>query len=181
MGVDSSDPDVRSNHLISRLDQDPEDAEKRDQARGTECNNADSDCESDTSEVLSVGSEPTPTSVVGVRVCGTMRYDQESASSRGEFRDEENTRTSATPSPSSSASCNDLYYQRASSNHVPAPSPPGYSQPPSSPTASSVRSPASSSATASSPGRPEAIQEAIVPRYQSSHQQHLLKIGRAHV
>lgn len=174
MGLDSSDPEVRSNHLISRLDQDPEDAEKRDQTRGMECNNADSDCESDTSEVLSVGSEPTPTSVVGVRVCGSIRYDQESASSRGEFRDEENTRTSATPSPSSSASCNDLYYQRTSSNHVPAPSPPGYSQPPSSPTASSVRSPASSSATASSPGRPEAIQEAIAPRYQSSHQQHLL-------
>ncbi|KAG5327215.1 HMIN protein, partial [Pseudoatta argentina] len=174
MGLDSSDPEIRSNHLISRLDHDQEDAEKRDQTRGTECNNADSDCESDTSEVLSVGSEPTPTSVVGVRVCGSMRYDQESASSRGEFRDEENTRTSATPSPSSSASCNDLYYQRTSNNHVPAPSPPGYSQPPSSPTASSVRSPASSSATASSPGRPEAIQEAIVPRYQSSHQQHLL-------
>ncbi|XP_011874911.1 PREDICTED: probable serine/threonine-protein kinase DDB_G0278901 isoform X1 [Vollenhovia emeryi] len=174
MGLDSSDPDVRSSHLISRLDQESEDAEKRDQARGAECNNADSDCESDTSEVLSVGSEPTPTSVVGARVCGSMRYDQESASSRGEFRDEENTRTSATPSPSSSTSCNDLYYQRASGNHVPAPSPPGYSQPPSSPTASSVRSPASSSATASSPGRPEAIQEAIVPRYQSSHQQHLL-------
>lgn len=174
MVLDSSDPEVRSNHLIQRLDQDGEDAEKRDQARGMECNNADSDCESDTSEVLSVGSEPTPTSVVGVRVCGSMRYDQESASSRGEFRDEENTRTSATSSPSSSTSCNDLYYQRTSAHHVSVPSPPGYSQPPSSPTASSVRSPASSSATASSPGRPEAIQEAIVPRYQSSHQQHLL-------
>ncbi|XP_036140243.1 homeobox protein invected isoform X2 [Monomorium pharaonis] len=175
MGLDSSDSEIRSSHLIARLDQDPEDAEKRDrETRGTECNNADSDCESDTSEVLSVGSEPTPTSVVGVRVCGSTRYDRESASSRGEFRDEENTRTSATPSPSSSASCNDLYYQRTSGNHVPAPSPPGYSQPPSSPTASSVRSPASSSATASSPGRPEAIQEAIAPRYQSSHQQHLL-------
>lgn len=170
-----SESETRSNHLISRLDQDPEDAEKRDRARRTECSNADSDCESDTSEVLSVGSEPTPTSVVGMRVCGTMRYhDQESASSgRGEFRDEENMRTSETPSPASSASCNDLYYQRASGNHVSAPSPPGYSQPPSSPTASSVRSPASSSATASSPGRPEAIQEAIVPRYQSGHQQHL--------
>ncbi|KMR05299.1 homeobox protein invected [Lasius niger] len=177
MGLDTgSESETRSNHLISRLDQDPEDAEKRDRARRTECSNADSDCESDTSEVLSVGSEPTPTSVVGVRVCGTMRYhDQESASSgRGEFRDEENTRTSETPSPASSASCNDLYYQRTSGNHVSAPSPPGYSQPPSSPTASSVRSPASSSATASSPGRPEAIQEAIVPRYQSGHQQHLL-------
>lgn len=170
-----SESETRSNHLISRLDQDPEDAEKRDRARRTECSNADSDCESDTSEVLSVGSEPTPTSVVGMRVCGTMRYhDQESASSgRGEFRDEENMRTSETPSPASSTSCHDLYYQRASGNHVSAPSPPGYSQPPSSPTASSVRSPASSSATASSPGRPEAIQEAIVPRYQSGHQQHL--------
>ncbi|XP_026828947.1 muscle segmentation homeobox isoform X2 [Ooceraea biroi] len=170
MGLDSSDPEARSNHLISQPDQDSEDA---DQTR-VDSNNADSDCESDTSEVLSVGSEPTPTSVAGVRVCGSMRYEQESASSRGDFRDEENTRTSATPSPSSSTSCNDLYYQRASSNHVQAPSPPGYSQPPSSPTASSVRSPASSSATASSPGRPDAIQEAIVPRYQSSHQQHLL-------
>nr|XP_012227331.1 PREDICTED: muscle segmentation homeobox-like isoform X2 [Linepithema humile] len=174
MGLDSSEPETRSNHLIPRLDQDAEDAEKRDQARGTECGNADSDCESDTSEVLSVGSEPTPTSMVGVRVCGSVRYDQESASSRGEFRDEENTRTSATPSPSSSASCNELYYQRTSGNHIPAPSPPGYSQPPSSPTASSVRSPASSSATASSPGRPDAVQEAIIPRYQSGHQQHLI-------
>ncbi|XP_070164771.1 segmentation polarity homeobox protein engrailed [Polyergus mexicanus] len=185
MGLDTvSETEIRSNHLISRLDQDSEDAEKRDRARRTECSNADSDCESDTSEVLSVGSEPTPTSVVGVRVCGTMRYhDQEltmtmtaeltASSGRGEFRDEENTRTSETSSPASSTSCNDLYYQRTSNNHVLAPSPPGYSQPPSSPTASSVRSPASSSAAASSPGRPEAIQEAIVPRYQSGHQ-HLL-------
>lgn len=173
MGLDSSESESRSNHLIPRLDQDADDAEKRNQTRGTECGNADSDCESDTSEVLSVGSEPTPTSVVGVRVCGSVRYDQESASSRGEFRDEENTRTSATPSPSSSTSCNELYYQRTSGNHAP-PSPPGYSQPPSSPTASSVRSPASSSATASSPGRPDAVQEAIIPRYQSGHQQHLI-------
>ncbi|XP_011139006.2 muscle segmentation homeobox isoform X2 [Harpegnathos saltator] len=174
VSLDSDLPEARSSHLAgSRLERDAEDAEKRDETRaGAECN-ADSDCESDTSEVLSVGSEPTPSSVVGVRVCGSVRYDRESASSRGEFRDEENTRTSATPSPSSSTSCNDLYYQRAAGNHVPAPSPPGYSQPPSSPTASSVRSPASSSATASSPGRPEATQEAIVPRYQSSHQ-HLL-------
>ncbi|XP_032681106.1 homeobox protein invected-like isoform X1 [Odontomachus brunneus] len=170
VSLDSDLPEARSNHLALRLER--EDAEKRDETRvGTECN-ADSDCESDTSEVLSVGSEPTPSSVVGVR--GSVRYDQESASSRGEFRDEENTRTSATPSPSSSTSCNDLYYQRTPGNHIAAPSPPGYSQPPSSPTASSVRSPASSSATASSPGRPEATQEAIVPRYQSSHQQHLL-------
>lgn len=167
-------PEARSNHLVSRLDRESENAKKWNDTRATECNNADSDCESDTSEVLSVGSEPTPTSVVEVRVCGSMRYDRESASSRGEFRDEDNTRTSATPSPSSSTSCNDAYYQRMPGNHISAPSPPGYSQPLLSPTASSVRSPASSSATASSPGRPEAIQEATVPRYQSSHQQHLL-------
>ncbi|XP_076659104.1 uncharacterized protein LOC143362638 [Halictus rubicundus] len=171
-GVESSElHEIRQNHLSSRLES--EDSVKREQLRGGD-NNPDSDCESDTSEVLSVGSEPTPTSVVGIRGCGSVRYDQESASSRGgDFRDEENTRTSATPSPSSSTSCNDAFYQRTS-NHVPAPSPPGYSQPPSSPTASSVRSPASSSATASSPGRPEGIQDVIVPRYQSNHPQHLL-------
>ena len=174
-GLDSNDlhHEIRQNHLATRLELD--DSEKRDQIRGSDAgNNPDSDCESDTSEVLSVGSEPTPTSVVGIRGCGSVRYDQESASSRGgDFRDEENTRTSATPSPSSSTSCNDAFYQRTT-NHVPAPSPPAYSQPPSSPTASSVRSPASSSATASSPGRPEAIQDVIVPRYQSSHPPHLL-------
>ncbi|XP_076751970.1 uncharacterized protein LOC143424047 [Xylocopa sonorina] len=163
--------EIRQNHLTARLDS--PDAEKREQIRASNGNNPDSDCESDTSEVLSVGSEPTPTSVVGIRGCGSVRYDQESASSRGDFRDEENTRTSATPSPSSSTSCNDAFYQRAA-NHIPAPSPPAYSQPPSSPTASSVRSPASSSATASSPGRPEAIQDVIVPRYQSSHPPHLV-------
>ncbi|XP_043664925.1 segmentation polarity homeobox protein engrailed-like isoform X2 [Vespula pensylvanica] len=161
----------------SRLDQETEESEKRDQER---CENAESDCESDTSEVLSVGSEPTPASVVGVRVCGGTKYgDQESASSRGEFREEENTRISATPSPSSSTSCNDSYYHRTSSGggaHVSAPSPLAYSQPPSSPTASSVRSPASSSATASSPGRPETSgQEPILPRYQvTGGHQHLL-------
>ncbi|XP_076220854.1 uncharacterized protein LOC143174239 [Nomia melanderi] len=172
-GLESSDlHEIRHNHLATRLESG--DSVKREQIRGSDGNNPDSDCESDTSEVLSVGSEPTPTSVVGIRGCGSVRYDQESASSRGgDFRDEENTRTSATPSPSSSASCNDAFYQRTT-NHIPAPSPPGYSQPPSSPTASSVRSPASSSATASSPGRPEAIQDVIVPRYQSSHPQHLL-------
>ncbi|XP_076629891.1 uncharacterized protein LOC143346042 [Colletes latitarsis] len=172
IGLDAGDlHEIRQNHLQTRLES--SDSEKREQIRGSDGNNPDSDCESDTSEVLSVGSEPTPTSVVGIRGCGLVRYDHESASSRGDFRDEENTRTSATPSPSSSASCNDAFYQRTT-NHVPAPSPPGYSQPPSSPTASSVRSPASSSATASSPGRPEAIQDVIVPRYQSSHHQHLL-------
>ena len=171
-GLDSSDlHEIRQNHLSARLES--SDSDKREQIRGSDGNNLDSDCESDTSEVLSVGSEPTPTSVVGIRGCGSVRYDQESASSRGDFRDEENTRTSATPSPSSSTSCNDAFYQRTT-NHIPAPSPPGYSQPPSSPTASSVRSPASSSATASSPGRPEAIQDVIVPRYQASHPQHLL-------
>nr|XP_033328778.1 segmentation polarity homeobox protein engrailed-like isoform X2 [Megalopta genalis] len=172
-GLESSElHEIRQNHLAGRLES--QDSGKREQLRPGDGNNPDSDCESDTSEVLSVGSEPTPTSVVGIRGCGSVRYDQESASSRGgDFRDEENTRTSATPSPSSSASCNDAFYQRTT-NHVPAPSPPGYSQPPSSPTASSVRSPASSSATASSPGRPEAIQDVIVPRYQSSHPQHLL-------
>ncbi|XP_076244995.1 uncharacterized protein LOC143185688 [Calliopsis andreniformis] len=170
-GLDSTDlHEIRQNHLSARLES--SDSEKR-EVRASDGNNPDSDCESDTSEVLSVGSEPTPTSVVGIRSCGSVRYDQESASSRGDFRDEENTRTSATPSPSSSASCNDAFYHRTT-NHIPAPSPPGYSQPPSSPTASSVRSPASSSATASSPGRPEAIQDVIVPRYQSSHPQHLL-------
>ncbi|XP_043791080.1 homeobox protein invected-like [Apis laboriosa] len=174
-GLDSNDLHHeigRQNHLATRLELD--DSEKRDQIRGSDGNNPDSDCESDTSEVLSVGSEPTPTSVVGIRGCGSVRYDQESASSRGgDFRDEENTRTSATPSPSSSTSCNDAFYQRTA-NHVSAPSPPAYSQPPSSPTASSVRSPASSSATASSPGRPEAVQDVIVPRYQSNHPPHLL-------
>lgn len=165
----SSTPPESADLPNHRSERDAEDAEKREEARlGTECN-VDSDCESDTSEVLSVGSEPTPSSVVGVRV-SSVRYDGQE-SSRGEFRDEDNTRTSATPSPSSSTSCNDLYYQRTPGNH--APSPPGYSQPPSSPTASSVRSPASSSATASSPGRPEATQEAIAPRY-SHQQQHLL-------
>ncbi|XP_029048775.2 segmentation polarity homeobox protein engrailed-like isoform X1 [Osmia bicornis bicornis] len=172
IGLDSSDlHEIRQNHLASRLEID--ESEKRDQVRGNDGNEPDSDCESDTSEVLSVGSEPTPTSVVGIRGCGSVRYDQESASSRCDFRDEENTRISATPSPSSSTSCNDAFYQRTS-NHIPAPSPPAYSQPPSSPTASSVRSPASSSATASSPGRPEAIPDVIVPRYQSTHPQHLL-------
>ncbi|KAK2580650.1 hypothetical protein KPH14_007756 [Odynerus spinipes] len=166
--------EMRQQRDQSRLEQEsPEESDKRDQER---CENVDSDCESDTSEVLSVGSEPTPASVVGVRVCGGAKYgDQESASSRGEFREEENTRISATPSPSSSTSCNDSYYHRTSSGaHVSAPSPLAYSQPPSSPTASSVRSPASSSATASSPGRPETSgQEPILPRYQSAHQ-HLL-------
>ncbi|XP_053981263.1 segmentation polarity homeobox protein engrailed-like [Hylaeus anthracinus] len=172
IGLDPVDlHEIRQNHLQSRLES--SDSEKREQIRGSDGNNPDSDCESDTSEVLSVGSEPTPTSVVGIRGCGLVRYDQESASSRCDFRDEENTRTSATPSPTSSTSCNDAFYQRTT-NHIQAPSPPGYSQPPSSPTASSVRSPASSSATASSPGRPEAIQDVIVPRYQSSHHQHLL-------
>ncbi|XP_076476107.1 uncharacterized protein LOC117164639 [Bombus vancouverensis nearcticus] len=171
-GLDSNDlHEIRQNYLAARLE--PDESEKRDQIRGSDGNNPDSDCESDTSEVLSVGSEPTPTSVVGIRGCSSVRYEQESASSRGDFRDEENTRTSATPSPSSSASCNDAFYQRTG-NHISAPSPPAYSQPPSSPTASSVRSPASSSATASSPGRPEAIQEVIVPRYQSNHPAHLL-------
>ncbi|XP_043593231.1 segmentation polarity homeobox protein engrailed-like isoform X2 [Bombus pyrosoma] len=171
-GLDSNDlHEIRQNYLTARLE--PDESEKRDQIRGSDGNNPDSDCESDTSEVLSVGSEPTPTSVVGIRGCSSVRYEQESASSRGDFRDEENTRTSATPSPSSSTSCNDAFYQRTG-NHISAPSPPTYSQPPSSPTASSVRSPASSSATASSPGRPEAIQEVIVPRYQSNHPAHLL-------
>lgn len=171
-GLDSTDPhEIRQNHLGSRLDS--SDSEKRDHIRGSDGNNPDSDCESDTSEVLSVGSEPTPMSVVGIRDCSSVRYDQESASSRGDFRDEENTSTSGTPSPSSSTSCHDGFYQRTS-NHIPAPSPPTYSQPLSSPTASSVRSPASSSATASSPGRPEAISDTIVPRYQSSHPPHLL-------
>ncbi|KAI4489353.1 hypothetical protein M0802_011222 [Mischocyttarus mexicanus] len=179
----------------SRLDhhQDTsEESEKRDQDNNRCGDNADSDCESDTSEVLSVGSEPTPVSVVGVRVCtGTKFGDQESANSRGEFRDEENTRISATPSPSSSTSCNESYYHRTSNGggvggsgvggigaHVSAPSPLAYSQAPSSPTASSVRSPASSSATASSPGRPETSgQEPILPRYQvttGGGHQHLL-------
>ncbi|XP_015187508.1 PREDICTED: homeobox protein invected-like isoform X2 [Polistes dominula] len=171
--------EIRQNQ--SRLDQEIDEIEKRDQDRCGE--NGDSDCESDTSEVLSVGSEPTPASVVGVRVCtGTKYGDQESASSRGEFREEENTRISATPSPSSSTSCNDSYYHRTSSGgggaHVSAPSPLAYSQAPSSPTASSVRSPASSSATASSPGRPETSgQEPILPRYQvtgGGGHQHLL-------
>ncbi|CAD1475703.1 unnamed protein product [Heterotrigona itama] len=174
IGLESNDlHEIRQNRAASRSEP-SEDSEKRDQIRGSDGNNPDSDCESDTSEVLSVGSEPTPTSVVGIRGCDSVRYDHESASSRGDFRDEENTRISATPSPSSSTSCNDAFYQRTV-NHISAPSPPAYSQPPSSPTASSVRSPASSSATASSPGRPEAIQDVIVPRYQSNHPaQHLL-------
>ncbi|KAK1127468.1 hypothetical protein K0M31_004005 [Melipona bicolor] len=174
IGLESNDlHEIRQNRAATRSE--PEDSGKRDQTRGSDGNNPDSDCESDTSEVLSVGSEPTPTSVVGIRGCDSVvRYDHESASSRGDFRDEENTRTSATPSPSSSTSCNDAFYQRTTLNHISAPSPPAYSQPPSSPTASSVRSPASSSATASSPGRPEAIQDVIVPRYQSNHPAHLL-------
>lgn len=136
----------------------------------TKCqSNVDSDCESDTSEVLSVGSEPPPTLVEFQDCNNSAKYEE---TSRTEFQDEENTRISCTPSPSSSTSCNDPYYHRTS-NPIQVPSPPAYSQPPSSPTASSVRSPASSSATASSPGRPDLPQETILSRYQSAHQ-HLL-------
>ncbi|XP_043470409.1 muscle segmentation homeobox-like [Leptopilina heterotoma] len=138
--------------------------------------NADSDCESDTSEVLSVGSEPPPT-LTEFRDCNnSAKYEE---TSRTEFHDEENTRISCTPSPSSSISCNDPYYNnRSSNNPIQAPSPPAYSQPPSSPTASSVRSPASSSATASSPGRPDLPQETILSRYQSAHQHLLSRFAR---
>ncbi|XP_066602265.1 segmentation polarity homeobox protein engrailed-like [Prorops nasuta] len=159
-----------SSQANCRTEQEAEDSERREQLLGSSCNNAESDCESDTSEVLSVGSEPTPSSVAEIRVCGdSVRYEQESANSRSDFRDEENTRTSATPSPLSTTSCNESYYRRTPGSHAPASSPPTYSQPPSSPTASSVRSPASSSATASSPGRADIGQDAIVPRYQPSH------------
>ncbi|XP_033209726.1 homeobox protein invected-like isoform X2 [Belonocnema kinseyi] len=145
------------------------DEREKQEAINPQSGNADSDCESDTSEVLSVGSEPPPT-LVDFRDCSSSTRFEEA--SRNEFQDEENTRISCTPSPASSISCNEPYYRRRS-NPIQAPSPPTYSQPPSSPTASSVRSPASSSATASSPGRPDLPQESILPRYQSSHQ-HLL-------
>lgn len=64
-GYDSTDlHEIRQNHLTGRLES--EDADKREQIRASDGNHPDSDCESDTSEVLSVGSEPTPTSVVGI-------------------------------------------------------------------------------------------------------------------
>ena len=149
---------------ISRLDE-----REKQEAKNCQSGNADSDCESETSEVLSVGSEPPPT-LVDFRDCNnSTRYEE---TSRNVFPDEENTRLSCTPSPASSTSCNESFYRRTS-NPGQAPSPPAYSQPPSSPTASSARSPASSSATASSPGRPDLPQESILPRYQSAHQ-HLL-------
>lgn len=110
----------------------------------------ESDAESDTSEVLSVGSEPAPT-LVDFR---------EAATDNASRSVDENTRISSTPSPSSSTSAG--YYQQGP-GRAQTSSPPGYSQPPSSPTASSVRSPASS-VTASSPGRPEVTQESILSR-----------------
>ena len=165
-GFDGLGHPERQNSL-SRLDN----QEKQEAKNRRESLNADSDCESDTSEVLSVGSEPPPT-LVGFRNSNySTRYEE---TSRNDYQDEENTRISCTPSPASSTSCNEPYYHRTT-NPIPAPSPPAYSQPPSSPTASSVRSPASSSATASSPGRPDLPQETILSRYQSTHQHHLSK------
>lgn len=121
-----------------------------------------SDCESETSEVLSVGSEPTPgTDGIGVDVDYETAHYIETPLSRLGYPDDGRLAVSSrspSPSPSNdSGSCN-----------VPQ-SPQSYcspQQPPSSPTASSVRSPASSSATASSPGRSDTVQEGIVPRYQ---------------
>ncbi|XP_015110376.1 homeobox protein invected [Diachasma alloeum] len=135
-----------------------------------------SDCESETSEVLSVGSEPTPGTdgvVVEPQDYETARY-LENPLSRLDYQEERRlgvvSSRSPSPSPSNdSGSCN-----------IPQ-SPASYCSPqlaPSSPTASSIRSPASSSATASSPGRSDTIQEGIIAaRYQTAHQsysQHLL-------
>ncbi|XP_051169752.1 putative uncharacterized protein DDB_G0277255 [Leptopilina boulardi] len=163
-GFDGLEHSSKQNSLVLRVDE----------KQGTKCRSGDSDCESDTSEVLSVGSEPPPT-LSEFRDCNnSAKYEE---TSRTEFQDEENTRISCTPSPSSSTSCNDPYYHRTS-NPIQAPSPPAYSQPPSSPTASSVRSPASSSATASSPGRPDLPQETILSRYQSAHQHLFSRFAR---
>lgn len=128
-----------------------------------------SDCESDTSEVLSVGSEPSAPSRHRVMPVVINEADHHLHHHREMLA---MNRLSSTPSPASSTSYNDSYYHRTPTT---APSPPGCSQPPSSPTASSVRSPASSSATASSPGR---ISEDLTRyhlmsmEYSSARQQH---------
>lgn len=141
-----------------------------------------SDCDSETSEVLSVGSEPTPDSLgIDINDCETSRYTNETPSSRMDYQidaqqiDESPLSRSPSPSSNDSGSCN------------PPQSPQSYCSPQqqrrqsssSSPAPSSIRSPASSTATTSSPGRPDTLQEAIIPRYQTSilqqsHQQHLL-------
>ncbi|KAF7996768.1 hypothetical protein HCN44_002414 [Aphidius gifuensis] len=150
-----------------------------------------SDCDSETSEVLSVGSEPTPDCLgIDINDCETSRYTNETPSSRMDYQidtqqiDESPLSRSPSPSSNDSGSCN------------PPQSPQSYCSPQqqqqqqqqkqrrqsssSSPAPSSIRSPASSTATTtSSPGRPDTLQEAIIPRYQTSilhqsHQQHLL-------
>ncbi|XP_015610491.1 segmentation polarity homeobox protein engrailed isoform X2 [Cephus cinctus] len=145
----------------------PESRESTRMPNSSSKRDVDSDCESDTSEVLSVGSEPTPTMAVDVQD-SSSRFEGEQ-----DFREDgSNTRTSLTPSPTaspvaspSSSSCNEasIYYHRPTTVQA---SSPGYSQPPSSP-AASVRSPASSSATASSPGRSE--NQDVSSRYTTSH------------
>uniref|UniRef100_A0A6V7IGU2 Homeobox protein invected n=1 Tax=Bracon brevicornis TaxID=1563983 RepID=A0A6V7IGU2_9HYME len=134
-----------------------------------------SDCESETSEVLSVGSEPTPGTdslQVDVQDYEATRY-QEDSLSRLDYQEDRRLAVASSRSPSPSPS-ND-----SGSCNVPQ-SPQSYCSPqqaPSSPTPSSIRSPASSSATASSPSRSEAIQDGILSRYQSSSHpshQHLL-------
>ena len=151
-----------------------------------------SDCESETSEVLSVGSEPMPTTdgldvdhrdprsnedyesdactSIATRGLESSREHKSSDGSRSmmiassPFSGSPSRSPSPSPSPSSSESCNPP--QSPASNYCVTP--PQNEPSPSSPAASSVRSPASSSATASSPGRPDSHQEAIVPRFQSA-------------
>ncbi|XP_011302796.1 putative uncharacterized protein DDB_G0289263 isoform X2 [Fopius arisanus] len=166
------DMEIVNHRVVSR-------AEGNHDQRSKKCKKEEgdlSDCESETSEVLSVGSEPTP----GADGVGVEPHEYETARymknplSRLEYQDDRRigiiSSRSPSPSPSNdSGSCNVAH------------SPASYcspQQPPSSPTASSVRSPASSSATASSPGRSDTIQDGVVSsRYQPPHQcypQHLL-------
>ncbi|XP_034941546.1 homeobox protein invected-like [Chelonus insularis] len=155
---------------VSHLDDDSDRKIERNKKEESE-----SDCESETSEVLSVGSEPTPAAdnlVVEIKDC-EMSYSPPNPSSRLENRTEAITNSvslssSRTPSPSPSSG--------SASNQPQSPQSLCSLQQQPSPT-TSVRSPASSNATASSPSQTDVIHDAaIVSRYPmtSLHQQHLL-------
>lgn len=171
----------RVNSTPGHLDDDPRmDTSDKDQM---------SDCASETSEVLSVGSEPTPatdnikdcqpTSASNHIISNSSNFNHNhnhsmsvdsmpNTSSRLDYQTEAMSFSSSrTPSPSPSSG--------SASNHPPSPQSSCSLQRASSPTPS-IRSPASSHATqASSPIQGD-IHETIVSRYQMSNisQQHLL-------
>ncbi|KAK0158592.1 hypothetical protein PV328_009571 [Microctonus aethiopoides] len=162
--------------MPGHLDNDDDAGNHQRIARNAKTKHEDSsDCESETSEVLSVGSEPTPVlnSAVSENKCSEITGFTGDLSTRLEYFDHRtdvmtkpsiSLSSSRTPSPSPS---ND---GSGSFNHPPSPQ--SYCslqlQPPS-PTASSIRSPASSNATASSPGRADIVNESstTLSKYQT--------------